>query len=164
MNAREWRHGVPSFIGFNVMDAGGTGKAACIRALEENAAYTSRGHFEILKEISGYKPDVVTFCGGSSKGILWPQIIADVLNLRVRIPVVKEATSLGSAMCAAVSLGQYDSLRKASSAFVKWEREITPRKEHVAAYNDAYALWVKAYPYLLSMANDGVLSPLWRSA
>ncbi len=163
MNAREWRHGVPSFIGFNVMDAGGTGKAACIRALEENAAFTSRGHFEILKEISGYNPDVVTFCGGSSKGTLWPQIMADVLNLRIRIPVVKESTSLGSAMCAAVSLGRYDDLREASSVFVRWEREITPRKEHVAAYNDGYALWMQAYPYLLSMADDGVLPPLWRS-
>jgi autoinducer 2 (AI-2) kinase len=163
MKAREWRHGVPSFIGFNVMDAKGTGKAACIRALEENAAYTSRGHFEILKEISGYDPDVVTFCGGSSKGTLWPQIMADVLNLQVRIPVVKEATSLGSAMCAAVSLGQYADLQEASSSFVQWEREITPVKEHVLAYNDGYALWLRAYPYLLSMANDEVLPPLWRS-
>jgi autoinducer 2 (AI-2) kinase len=163
MNAREWRHGVPSFVGFDVMDPGGTGKMACIRALEENAAYTSRGHFEILKEISGYDPDNIIFCGGSSKGILWPQIMADVLALRVRIPVVKEATSLGSAMCGAVSLGEYRDLREASSAFVRWERDITPREEHVDAYDGWYSRWLEAYPYLLSMANDGILPPLWRS-
>lgn len=81
MNARSWKHGPPTFAGFDILRPQATGKAACIRALEENAAYTSRAHYEILKDISGYTPREITFCGGSSKGFLWPQIMADVLPI-----------------------------------------------------------------------------------
>jgi hypothetical protein len=31
--------------------------------------------------------DEVVFTGGASKGQLWPQILADVLNCRVKVPV-----------------------------------------------------------------------------
>ncbi len=163
MNARRWKHAVPSFVGFDLMNADATGKAACIRAIEENAAYTSRGHFEILKEISGYNPQEITFCGGSSKGVLWPQIIADVLGIRINIPAVKESTSLGSAMCAYTALGWYDGLKEAAENLVKWEREVLPVKENVKVYTEYYKRWRKIYPYLLSIADDGLLPSLWRA-
>jgi autoinducer 2 (AI-2) kinase len=163
MNARNWKHAVPSLVGFDLMNAGGTGKAACIRAIEENAAYTCRGHFDILKEISGYSPETITFCGGSSKGFLWPQILADVLGVRIKIPEVKEATSLGSAMCACVALGWYDDVNTAGRRFVKWEREVVPNDENVKAYDECYERWRKVYPYLLSIADDGLLPSMWRA-
>ena len=64
-----------------------------IRAIEENAAYTSRGHLDILRELSGYSIEEAIFCGGSSKGFLWPQITADVLGLPMKIPEVKEVVA-----------------------------------------------------------------------
>jgi len=163
MNARRWKHAVPSLIGFNLMDAEGTGKASCIRAIEENAAYTSRGHIEILREISGYSPDQITFCGGSSKGILWPQILADVFGVRIKIPFLKEATSLGSAMCAGVALGWFKDVNEAARNLVKWKREVLPINENVKVYNDHYNRWRKVYPYLLSIADDGLLPSMWHA-
>jgi autoinducer 2 (AI-2) kinase len=163
MNARQWKHAVPSFVGFDIMDAGGTGKAACIRAIEENAAYTSRGHLEILREISGYTTDTATFCGGSSRGRLWPRILADVLNVRIKIPVVKESTALGSVMCAGVALGWFEDLMEASSGLVKWEREVSPSEETVPIYSACYEKWRQVYPYILSLADDGVLPSMWRA-
>ncbi len=163
MNARNWKHAVPSLVGFDLMNAAGTGKAACIRAIEENAAYTSRGHFEILKEISGYSPETITFCGGSSKGFLWPQILADVLGVRIKIPEVKEATSLGSAMCVSAALGWYGDVIEAAGRFVKWEREVLPKKDNIKAYDECYESWRKVYPYLLSIADDGLLPSMWRA-
>jgi autoinducer 2 (AI-2) kinase len=181
MNAREWKHAVPALVGFDVTDPEGTGKAACIRAIEESAAYTSRGHVEILAEIAGPGPEEVrgssragevspasgrrhiTFCGGSSRGSLWPRILADVLGVPLRIPVVKEATALGSAVCAYAALGWFRSIGEAASSVVRWEREVMPVREHVEIYDECYRLWRKVYTYLRSMADDGVLPPLWKA-
>jgi autoinducer 2 (AI-2) kinase len=163
MNARKWKHGTPAFIGFDILQPGATGKAACVRAIEEQAAYTSRAHFEILKEISRYDPVEITFCGGSSKGFLWPRIMADVLGLRLRIPLIKEATSLGSFFCAAVALGWFENIQKAAEKVVQWEQEYIPLEENKNAYNDCYLLWHKVYPYALSIADEGLLPSMWRA-
>jgi autoinducer 2 (AI-2) kinase len=163
MNVRAWKHGVPSFVGFDIFHPEATGKAACIRALEEHAAYTCRGHLEILKKISGYDPLEVTFCGGSSKGNLWPRIMADVLGLRVKIPHIKEATSFGSFICAAAALGWYSGIREAVENIVKKEREILPVEENTAAYNRYYSLWRRVYPFVLDVADRGILPSMWRA-
>ena len=46
MNARRWTHASPSFLQFDLGNPAGSGRAACIRAIEEAAAYVVRGHFE----------------------------------------------------------------------------------------------------------------------
>jgi autoinducer 2 (AI-2) kinase len=180
MNARQWKHAVPALVGFDVTDPESTGKAACIRAIEESAAYTCRGHVDILGEIvgsgtggpiavngsagsAGGNRGPATFCGGSSRGSLWPRILADVLGVPLRIPVVKEATALGSAACACVALGWFRTIGEAASSLVRWESEVLPVREHVEIYDECYRLWRKVYQYLRSMADDGVLPSLWKA-
>jgi len=163
MNARNWKHGVPSFVGFDIMNPSSSGKAACIRAIEEQAAYTSLAHYEILNEISDYKTRDITFCGGSSKGFLWQRIMADVLRTRIRVPVIKEATSLGSFLCAATALGWHPNLQDAVKRVVLWEREIVPIEENVTAYKEYYSLWRKVYPYALAIADKNLLPSMWRA-
>jgi autoinducer 2 (AI-2) kinase len=163
MNARRWRHATPSFLGFNIMDPEGTGKAACIRAIEENAAYTSRGHLDILREISGCNPSEAVLCGGSSRGFLWPQIMADVLGIPLRIPVVKETTSLGSMLCAAVALGWYGSLKEAADRIVRWDREVTPVAQNTRTYEAHFRRWREVYAHVLDLTDRGLLPPMWKA-
>jgi autoinducer 2 (AI-2) kinase len=163
MNARKWKHGAPAFIGFDILAPKVTGRAACIRAIEEQAAYSSRAHYEILKEISGYDPEQITFCGGASKGFLWPRIMSDVLGLRIRIPLIKEATSLGSFLCASVALGWAADLKEAGKRTVQWEREYLPLKRNVELYTEYYDLWRRVYPYALAVADSGLLPSMWRA-
>ena len=110
MNAKRWVHASPSFLQFDVGDAAGSGKAACIRAIEEAAAYVVRGHLEIIRELTGASFTEVTFSGGAAKGALWPQVIADVTGLPTRVPAVTESSALGAALCAAVGAGLHSSL------------------------------------------------------
>ena len=70
----------PSFLQFDVDDPAGSGRVACIRAIEEQAAYASRGHLAIIEELTGRTYDEIVFTGGAAKGRLWPQIVADVLG------------------------------------------------------------------------------------
>lgn len=163
MDAKRWRHATPSLVGFDVLAPEKSGKNACIRAIEESAAYVTRGHIEILTELSGEAPREITFGGGSSKGFLWPQIISDVIGVPVKIPVVKEITSLGAAICALIAIGECANWNEAVERVVRWERYIEPNLENHAIYNDAYKRWLDVYRYLLPIADEGILPSLWRA-
>jgi autoinducer 2 (AI-2) kinase len=163
MNVRAWKHAASSFLGFDVMNAGGTGKAACIRALEEHAAYTSRAHLQILQEISGHSPDSIVFSGGSAKGKLWPQILSDVLQVRVRIPRIKETTALGAFICASAALGWFESFQEAAERVITCEREVEPNPENAAPYTEYYDQWCALYPYVQEIADAGILPSMWRA-
>jgi autoinducer 2 (AI-2) kinase len=163
MDVKKWRHATPSFVGFDVVAPEKTGKAACIRAIEENAAYVTRSHFETLTELSGKAPEEVTFAGGSSKGFLWPQVISDVLGVPIHIPKVKEATSLGSAICVLMALDECSSWTEAVDRVVHWDRTVEPIKDNVATYNDTYKRWFDVYGHMLPIADNGLLPSLWRA-
>ena len=86
MNARRWVHASPSFLQFDLADPATSGRGACVRAIEEAAAYVARGHRDIITGLTGLRFGEVVFTGGAAKGRLWPQIMADVLGVPVHIP------------------------------------------------------------------------------
>ena len=106
----------------------------------------------------------MAFCGGASKGFLWPQILADVFGLTVRVPVVKEATALGAAICAGVGAGLYPNVPDTAEKLVRWERTFEPNDSNHATYMKAYQHWRKVYEKCLEMVDEGLLDPLWRGA
>jgi autoinducer 2 (AI-2) kinase len=163
MEARRWRHAPPSLVGFNLLDAAGTGKAACIRAIEENAAYVTKGHLDILNELSGRSPEEIVFVGGAAKGRLWPQIVSDVTGCRLRIPVVKETTSLGGAIAAFTAIGAFHSWSEAVSAMIRTERCVEPQPAKVRVYAELYERWLKVNDRLVSLSDDRILPALWRA-
>jgi len=164
MNARRWVHASPSFVQFNLGDPAGTGRAACVRAIEEAAAYVVRGHLGIIGELTGVHPAELTFSGGAAKGRLWPQVIADVLGLPVHVPAVTESSALGAALCAGRGAGLYSGLTELEPVLRQRAATFEPRPEAVAAYHDGYARWRQIYPRMLELSEDGLLNPLWRAA
>jgi autoinducer 2 (AI-2) kinase len=164
MNARRWAHASPSFVQFSLGDPAGTGRAACVRAIEEAAAYVVRGHLGIIGELTGAQVTELTFTGGAAKGTLWPQIIADVLGLPVHVPAVTESSALGAALCAGVGAGLYSSLTDLEAELRKRAATFEPEPAAVAAYHDSYAGWLRIYPRMLELSEDGLLNPLWRAA
>ena len=95
MNARRWVHASPSFLQFDLGGGPGMGRGACVRAIEEAAAYVARGHRDIISELTGTSFGELVFTGGAAKGQLWPQIMADVLGVPVHVPAVTESSALG---------------------------------------------------------------------
>ncbi len=161
MDAKRWVHTVPSFVGFDLLAPEKTGKAACIRAIEENAAYVTRGHMDVLKELTMESPQEVIFAGGSSKGFLWPQIVADVLGVSIKVPEVKEATSLGSAVCAMIALGEVNNWTEAVDRVVHWDKRFEPNMSNHTIYNEKYQLWREVYNQMLPLGERRLLPPLF---
>jgi autoinducer 2 (AI-2) kinase len=172
MNARRWAHASPSFLQFDVGDPEHNARGACVRALQEAAAYVARGHRDIIAGLTGRQFGEAIFTGGAAKGRLWPQIMADVLGVPVHVPVVTESSALGAAICAGAGAGIFPAfaeirtggladlaprLRDRAATF-------TPAPAVAAQYADSYARWRQIYERMLDITEDGLLSPLWRAA
>ena len=134
-------HASPAFVQFDVPAPERSGKNECVRAIEEAAAYVSRGHRGSSRRSPAPSLDEIVFTGGASHGALWAQILADVLGVPVRVPVVKESTALGAAICAGLGAGIYTSLDDADR-LVRFERTVEPDPGTVAAYKDLYPEWL----------------------
>jgi autoinducer 2 (AI-2) kinase len=163
MEAKRWVHASPAFLQFDVARPDASGKKECFRAIEEAAAYVSRGHLEIVEEVTTASVDEIVFTGGAAKGTLWPRILADVLDLPVRIPTVKESSALGAAACAGVGIGVYSSLADAAR-LARFELTIEPDAETATRYRELYDQWRAVYDRMLDLSEDGVVRPLWRAA
>jgi autoinducer 2 (AI-2) kinase len=135
-----------------------------VRAIEEAAAYVVRGHLGIISELTAAPVTELTFSGGAAKGRLWPQVIADVLGLPVRVPAVTESSALGAALCAGRGAGIYSSLAELEPTLRQRAATFEPQPAAVAVYDDSYARWRQIYPRLLELSEDGLLNPLWRAA
>jgi Sugar (pentulose and hexulose) kinases len=160
MNYMSWKHAAPGFINFK-LDASKFNKASFYRAIMENAAYVTRGNVELVSRITKASPDSIIFAGGASKSDLWCQIVCDVLNVPLKVPVVKESTALGTAICAGVGAGVYSSFEDAIEKVVHFERTYTPNPEHQEVYNKLYDQWRKLYARQLQLADEGLTEHMW---
>ena len=161
MDAKRWVQASPSFLGFDVERPAASNRRACIRALEEQAAYTARGHLAIVSELTGATYDELVFTGGAAKGTLWPQIVADVVGLPVHVPAVKESTALGAALYAGVGAGLYRDLAEATGSLVRTERTFEPMPGARRIYDERYPAWRRLYPRILDLSESGLLPPMW---
>jgi autoinducer 2 (AI-2) kinase len=163
MEAKRWVHSSPAFLQFDISRPDSSGKKECFRAIEEAAAYVSRGHLDIVAEVAELDVDQVVFTGGAANGELWSQILADVLGVPVHVPAVRESTALGAAVCAGVGAGIFASLTDVSK-LVRFERTHEPDAATAAAYDELYPQWLEVYDRMLRLSEDGIVRPLWRAA
>ena len=147
MNARRWVHASPSFLQFDLGSAGqGGGRGACVRAIEEAAAYVARGHRDIITGLTGLRFGEVVFTGGAGQGRLWPQIMADVLGVPVHIPAVTESSALGAAICAGDRRGRVRRPARAAAGLRHRAATFEPDPAAVAAYDEKYASLARGLP------------------
>ena len=162
MKYGKWYHAAPSFINLSI-DPEVCNKASMFRSLQENACIVSAINLEKVRAFTGLTFEEIVFAGGASKGRLWCQILADVTGCRIKVPVVKEATALGAAMCAAVGAGIYGTIEEASSAWVKWERTYTPNLQNTQHYQSVKKRWQQVYEKQLELVDEGVVKPMWKA-
>jgi len=162
MNYGEWIHASPSFIGLG-LDSSKYNISSMFRSLEENACIVSAINLGNIKAFSGISPMSLTFASGGSNGVLWSQILADVTGLEVKVPVVKEATSLGVAMAAGIGAGVYKSFEEAGENIVKIERCYEPNLSNFQTYQEVKEKWVKVYAKQMELVREGILDPMWKA-
>jgi len=160
MNFIAWRHAAPTFTDFD-FDPQKFSKFTFYRAIMESAALVTKGHLELVHEATGNLPEEIIFAGGAAKSPIWCQILADVLGLPVNVPVVKEATALGTAILGGYGVGIYADIADAASSLVVSEKTYVPNPDNVAVYQQSYEKWKKVYKAQLALSDTKTTRYMW---
>jgi len=120
------------------------GRAHVIRAIMESVVFTLKWIMEAMEE-QGLAINEVRVSGGGARSRIWRQIQADVLGKPVAHTKIEEASALGAAMLAAISLGIYKDLNDASRNMVKIMERHTPNPEVHSKYEDMFQMYKDLY-------------------
>ena len=113
----------------------------------EGVAFAIRDCLEIAKD-SGIEIKESMICGGGGKSPLWRKIIANVLNIRLNIPVSEEGPGYGGAMLAMVADGVYPNVEECADSLVRIKGYVDPDEEITKRYEEKYRKYRKIYPAL----------------
>jgi FGGY-family pentulose kinase len=127
--------------------------AHVFRAILEGTAYGTR---HILEDLAahGFKVTELYATGGGAKSRLWLQIHADVCGLPISLAEVAEATTLGSAVAAAVGAGHYATLPQASEKMVTITGHVDPDPRLREVYDFYFGKYVQTYPALAPLMHE----------
>lgn len=162
MNFINWKHAAPSFVNMS-LDADRCNKYTLYRSLMENAALLAFGNLRAIEKFSGIKVTSVVFAGGAAKSAIWSGILADVLGIPIKTPVIKEAASLGAAMCAGVGAGVFNDFTEAADVCVKFAEDYEPNIQNHTLYGEIYETWQKIYTKQLQLADAGLTNHMWKA-
>ncbi len=113
----------------------GTDAPHIFRALVEATAFGSKKIADRFIENGIEIEGVIALGGVAKKSPFVMQILADVMNIPIKVACSKQTVALGSAMAAAVVAGIYTTFEEAQEAMGSgFEREYNPIKEHVIKY------------------------------
>lgn len=115
------------------------------RAALEAVAYGVRLNVDRLKRVSGQDLGVLRVSGGLSKSPLLSRLLADLIGVQITVPVHKEASALGAAICAGVGAGLYKDMEEGCGSLVKWDQTLDPNPENQDLYRGLYQSWIDDY-------------------
>lgn len=136
-------HARGAFVGMS-MD---TSREDMTLAVMEGVAYALRDCAEIAIG-QGIELTEVRICGGGAKSPLWRKILADILKMRLTIPVCGEGPAYGGAILAMVAAREYSSVSEAAAAVVKMDGFIDFDVEEAERYDRGYQRFKALYSSL----------------
>ncbi len=110
-----------------------------VRALYEGIAFSLRDILEQFRA-QGLHLDSARIIGGGSRSALWRQITADVLGIRIEMPLITDA-SFGAALLAGVGVGVFPDEASAVSRCVSVACTHEPDPGRRARYDAQYAIY-----------------------
>jgi xylulokinase len=111
------------------------------RAVMEGVAYELRDCLDVHREVlSAQNTQIadVRISGGIVRNPLWLQIVADILDVPLRVPRATELGTLGAAMNAAIGTGYHDSHEQAAHEMVAIGKGVEPEPRNRIVYADGY--------------------------
>ena len=135
-----------AFIGLTLRH----GRAHMTRAVLEGVAFGLKDSFTLIQNAGLGTITQVRASGGGTKGALWRQILASVLEAELVTVNTTEGAAYGAALLAGVGAGAWPDVRSACKVCVKITGSTLPDSTHLDAYRKSYSLYQELYPALKS--------------
>jgi sugar (pentulose or hexulose) kinase len=116
------------------------------RATLESVACAVYANARRLERITGQAVANLRVSGGLSQSETLVSIMASLSEVPVYVPVLKEGSALGAAICAGVGSGQYASFAEGVETLVSWEAQVEPESGLTAFYREHFERWMQHYP------------------
>jgi xylulokinase len=133
-----------AFIGLTLRHS----RAHMTRAVLEGVAFGLKDSFTLIQNAGLGEITQVRGSGGGTKGALWRQIMASVLNAELVTVNTTEGGAYGAALLAGVGAGAWSDVVSACKACIKITGSTQPDAAQVEAYQKAYELYRELYPAL----------------
>ncbi len=120
------------------------------RAVLEGVAFGLKDSFTLIQNAGLEAITQVRASGGGTKGVLWRQILASVLETELVTVNTTEGGAYGAALLAGVGAGAWGSVEEACKGCIKITGSTLPDAEQVEIYQKAYEVYQELYPALKS--------------
>ncbi|MCL4560334.1 MAG: FGGY family carbohydrate kinase [Chloroflexi bacterium] len=127
-------------------------KPLVLRAILESLAFAVKANAQQILEVSGLSPECMTVCGGLANSRTYLEALANTLQMPVKVPVLKEGTAVGAAICAGVGAGVYRDFAEGVQALVHTGCLIEPDSRLSRQYRNFYNRWTKTRLALANLA------------
>jgi len=135
-----------AFIGLTIRHT----RAHMTRAVLEGVAFGLKDSFTLIQNAGLGAITQVRGSGGGTKGALWRQILASVLNAELVTVNTTEGGAYGAALLAGVGAGAWNDVVSACKACIKITGSTLPDPAQVDTYQKAYSIYQELYPALKS--------------
>jgi xylulokinase len=133
-----------AFIGLTLRHS----RAHMTRAVLEGVAFGLKDSFTLIQNAGLGEITQVRASGGGTKGALWRQIMASVLNAELVTVNTTEGGAYGAALLAGVGAGAWSDVVSACRDAVKITGSTQPDAAQVDVYQKAYEIYRELYPAL----------------
>ena len=133
-----------AFIGLTLRH----GRAHMTRAVLEGVSFGLKDIFALIQNAGLGTIRQVRASGGGTKGALWRQILASVLETELVTVNTTEGAAYGAALLAGVGSGAWDNVSKACLSVIKITGSTPSQPMETDAYHKAYPMYRELYPVL----------------
>jgi xylulokinase len=135
-----------AFIGLTLRHS----RAHMTRAVLEGVSFGLKDSFTLIQNAGLGTIVQVRASGGGTKGALWRQILASVMEAELVTVNTTEGAAYGAALLAGVGAGAWSDVVSACKVCVKITGSTLPVSSHLVAYRKSYSLYQELYPALKS--------------
>ncbi len=139
-----------AFIGLTLRHS----RAHMTRAVLEGVAFGLKDSFMLIQNAGLDTITQVRASGGGTKGALWRQILASVLEVELVTVNTTEGGAYGAALLAGVGAGVWPDVASACKACVKLTGSTLPDPKQMDVYRKSYKVFQGLYPALKSTFGD----------
>ena len=123
-------------------------RAHMTRAVLEGVSFGLKDSFTLIQNAGLGAITQVRASGGGTKGALWRQILASVLEAELVTVNTTEGAAYGAALLAGVGAGAWPDVASACQTCIKITGSTHPEGSQVAVYRKTYPIFQELYPAL----------------